>query len=207
MRHHFNSVFRFAAVAAAVFVAGCSSSSGASSPPSAPVDTVTSTTEVAVTAATVAATTMTEAATTTQAATTSEAATTTSGLPGVLAGYPKPVPGDFPDGVFAVDITDADLAAVNDHAVAEDHGHYVWTFAQGIWSYVQTADNPLQNPTGMGTYAVDGTHVLFYGAPDDPGQDFVWVVTPEGSLQLTYQASTTPGWSSALGSHPLIPVG
>ena len=132
--------------------------------------------------------------------------TTTNGLPGKLARYPKPEPGDFPDGVFAVDITDADLAAVNDHNVSEDHGHYVWTFAQGIWSYAQTADTTLQNPTDTGTYAVHGTHVYFYGAPEDPGQDFLWTANPDGSLTLTYQASTRPEWASALGSHPLVPV-
>ena len=139
--------------------------------------------------------------------TTTEPATTTSGLPGKLATYPKPVPGDFPDGVYTVDITDADVTAVREPNVAENHGHFVWTFTQGVWKVVQTADNPLQNPTDTGTYAADGTHVFFYGASDDPGQDFIWVANPDGSLQLTYQASTTPAWSALLGSHPLIPVG
>ena len=202
MRHHFHVIVRFIAIAAALVLAGCSGSSGSSSSASAPVATVTAT-EVAATTATLAATTTTQAATTTS----TQAATTTSGLPGKLASYPKPVPGNFPNGTYAVDITDADVVAVNEPNIAENHGHYVWTFAQGIWSFVQTADNPLQNPADTGTYEAKGTHVFFYGAVDDPGQDFIWAVNPDGSLQLTYQASTTRGWSALLGSHPLVPVG
>jgi hypothetical protein len=159
--------------------------------------------------ATTAAPTTAAAPTTVAVTTTTVAAptTTTSGLPGKLALYPKPIPGDLPDGVYAFDITDTDLAAVGEPNVAENHGHFVWTLAQGIWSYVQTADNPLQNPTDTGTYQVEGVHVHFFGATDDPGQDFVWVVNADGSLQLTYQASTTRSWSALLGSHPLVPVG
>ena len=109
--------------------------------------------------------------------------------------------------MYAVDITDADVTAVGEPNIAEVHGHYVFTFAQGVWSYAQTADNPLQLPADTGTYAVKGSHVFFYGATDDPGQGFMWAVNPDGSLQFTYQPSTTRGWSAALGSHPLVPVG
>ncbi len=112
----------------------------------------------------------------------------------------------MPNGTYAVDIADADLAAVHDLNFAEDHGHFVWTLKAGVWSFVQTADNALQNPSDTGTYAVQGDHVKFYGATDDPGQDFTWLVNGDGSLQFTYQPSTQQFWAAALGSHPLMPV-
>src|SRR3954453_7128035 len=160
-------------------------------------------------APTTLATTSEPSSTTVAPATTSQPTTTAapaSTLPGKLSLYPAPVPGELPDGNYAVDITDDDLAAVGEPNTSENHGHYAWTLDGGVWSYVQTADNPLANPTDTGTYEVAGDHVKFFGATDDPGQDFVWALAPDGSLQLTYQASTQRAWAALLGSHPLMPA-
>ena len=132
--------------------------------------------------------------------------TTSSTLPGKLGLYPSPIPGNLPDGDYVVDITDADLAAVGEPNLTENHGHYVITLARGVWSYVQTAANPLQNPTDTGTYEVAADHVKFFGATDDPGEDFVWVANADGSLKLTAQPSTQRTWAAFLGSHDLVPA-
>src|SRR3954451_18826645 len=182
--------------------AGCSSTSQSSS--SAPQPSVAAAPTTLATKSEPSSTTVLPA--TTALPTTTAATATTTTLAGKLGLYPAPVPGDLPDGTYTVDISNEDVAAVREPNITENHGHFVWTLDGGVWSYVQTADNPLANPTDTGTYEVAGDHVKFFGATDDPGQDFVWALMPDGSLQLTYQPSTQPAWAALLGSHPLVPA-
>lgn len=158
-----------------------------------------------------------QAAATTVAPTSTPAAPSSSAIPttanvvpitDALGGLPSGVAGDMPQGKFVVEITDADLVAVNvaPHAFAEDHGTYTWTFLDGQWDFSQVAPNPLLNPTSNGTYVVNGDHMTLNVAADYGPQEFTWAANPDGSIQLTAQASTSAEWAAMLGSHALMPV-
>jgi hypothetical protein len=124
------------------------------------------------------------------------------------AGLPRGVSGDLPNGVYRVEITDADLEAVNvpRDSWAESHGTYTWTMQDGSWSFIQTASNPIQNPTAEGTYVVDGNHVTVLIANDFGPQEFTWSVDGDGSLVLTALPTTDHFFAAMLAAHPLVLV-
>jgi len=149
---------------------------------------------------------------TTVVATTLPATTVVSVAPATTlsptAGLPAGVAGDLPNGVYRVETTDADLDAVNvpTDTWTENHGTYTWTLKDGSWSFVQTAQNPIQNPTALGVYVVDGNNVTFLMANDYRPQEFTWTVNSAGSLVLTAQPSTDNLFAAVLATHPLVLV-
>ena len=146
------------------------------------------------------------------AATASPATTVASVAPTITlsptAGLPLGVPGDLPNGVYRVETTDADLEAVNvpQDSWAESHGTYTWTLRDGSWNVLQTASNPIQNPTAQGVYVVAGDHVTFYLADSFGPQEFRWSVDSDGSLVLTALPSTDNLFAALLAAHPLVLV-
>jgi hypothetical protein len=121
------------------------------------------------------------------------------------AGLPAGVAGDLPNGVYQVETTDADLDAVNvpQDSWAESHGTYTWTLQDGSWRFLQTASNPIQNPTAQGVYVVAGDHVTFHLADSFGPQEFTWTVDADGSLLLTALPSTDNLFAAVLAAHPL----
>jgi hypothetical protein len=136
------------------------------------------------------------------------AATATTSTVAATDGLPAGVAGDLPNGVYRAEITDADLEAVNVPADTwtEDHGTYTWTLQDGSWSFSQTAQNPLQFPTGQGVYVVDGSNVTFLIENDFGPQEFTWTVDSAGSLVLTATPSTDNYFAAVLATRPLVLV-
>jgi hypothetical protein len=124
------------------------------------------------------------------------------------AGLPAGVAGDLPNGVYRAETTDADLDAVNvpEDTWTENHGTYTWTLQDGSWSFLQTASNPIQNPTAEGVYVVAGDHVTFHLADSFGPQEFTWTVDSAGSLVLTSLPSTDNYFAAILAAHPLVLV-
>lgn len=120
---------------------------------------------------------------------------------------PEGVPGDLPDGVYRVKITDGDLAAVNlpSDSIAEQRGTYTITFKGGEWSYEK--DPPTSFAHLEGTYVVDGKKVAFYYDADPKPDPLTWSVGNGGALVFHYLPTTSPGLSALLGSHPLEKIG
>ncbi len=178
-------------IAIAVLLVGCSSSGATDTSAAAPTTIVVATSIVA---------------TTSPATTVATVAPATS--LSLTAGLPLGVPGDLPNGVYRVETTDADLEAVNvpQDSWAEGHGTYTWTLQDGSWSVLQTASNPIQNPTAEGVYVVEGDHVTFLIANDFGPQEFTWSVDADRSLVLTALPSTDNYFAAMLAAHPLALV-
>ncbi|MEO8266056.1 MAG: hypothetical protein ABI706_11180 [Ilumatobacteraceae bacterium] len=176
-------------IAIAVLLVGCSASGATDTSAAAPTTVVTSI-----------------VATSSPVTTVATVAPATSLSP--TAGLPLGVPGDLPNGVYRAETTDADLKAVNvpQDSWAEGHGTYTWTLQGGSWSVLQTASNPIQNPTAEGVYVVDGDHVTFLIANDYGPQEFTWSVDADGSLVLTALPSTDNYFAAILAAHPLVAV-
>jgi hypothetical protein len=178
---------KLAMIAIPLLLVGCSSSSATDTSAAAPTSVVPTTSAV-----------------TAIPATTSAPASTLS----PTAGLPTGVAGDLPNGVYRAETTDADLEAVNVPADTwtENHGTYTWTLKDGSWSFLQTASNPIQNPTAEGVYVVDGNNVTFLTANDYGPQEFTWTVDSAGSLVLTALPSTDNLFAAVLAAHPLVLV-
>ena len=125
-----------------------------------------------------------------------------------VTGFPTGIPGDLPNGAYKVEITDADLAAVNvpKDSWGQGHGTFTWTLTNGVWSSVQEADNPIRFPTANGVYIVDGNHVTFLVKLYLGPQEFTWNKGADGSLTLTALPSTSSDFAAMLASHPLVPI-
>ena len=139
------------------------------------------------------------------------ASVVTSAQPAVAV--PAGVPGNLPDGVYTVTITDTDLAAMNvaEASFADDRGTFTFTFTKGVWHVEQVADPPTAYPTGDGTYVVDGDTVKIFFASADAdrasGEPFTWKLEDDGSLVFAAEAATSTDWAAILASHPLAKVG
>jgi hypothetical protein len=125
-----------------------------------------------------------------------------------LSGLPTGVPGAVPDGVYAETVTDEDLArlGVDPALVAENHGVYTFTLNGGIWSFVQTAPNPLEQPTGVGTYVVDADQITFYLPGGRPPLVFTWTIAVDGAITLVPDPGMAPEFAADLASEPWTPV-
>jgi TRAP-type C4-dicarboxylate transport system substrate-binding protein len=91
------------------------------------------------------------------------------------------------NGVFRIELTDADLRAVGITEQAEldeNHGIYTITIEDGSYCWEQRAPNPLNNPDECSTYEVDGNRVVWH-YPIGPPDVFRFERAADGDLEVT----------------------
>jgi TRAP-type C4-dicarboxylate transport system substrate-binding protein len=91
------------------------------------------------------------------------------------------------DGVYRIELTDADLRAAGITARAdldENHGIYTITIEHGSYCWEQRAPNPVNNPDECSTYEVDGSRVVWH-YPIGPPEVYRFERAGDGDLQVT----------------------
>jgi hypothetical protein len=112
----------------------------------------------------------------------------------------------IPNGVYRTTITDADLRA--GHAtsdIAENHGTFTLTIADGQWSLTQTATNPLHNASANGAFTLHGSTFVFeQGTPAElAGVTFALKVKLlRSALKFMVVRAPAPEIRVLFGAHP-----
>jgi hypothetical protein len=79
------------------------------------------------------------------------------------------------NGVYRVEITDADLVANGvtvQGDLLENHGLYTWKLMDGSWHFDARAEPAQRNPSDEGTYRIDHDRITFmFPAGDPPNLD------------------------------------
>jgi hypothetical protein len=133
------------------------------------------------------------------------------------------LPDGFPIGTWTTTITEEDLAAVSDEALAsigmnrdnlnsENTGVFTTTFAaDGTWSTVQDTDQPVRWPVFRGTFTPVGDDAMDQVTtfpPDFAGDvvRFTWR-TEAGQLRLAVPEPPDPVLGVVTEAHPWSPAG
>jgi TRAP-type C4-dicarboxylate transport system substrate-binding protein len=98
------------------------------------------------------------------------------------------------DGVYRMEITDADLRAVgirNRPDLEENHGIYTITMSDGIYCWEARAPNPQNNPDECSAFEVDGNRVVWH-YPVGPPDVYRFEKTAEGDLAVTLLRPGSP---------------
>ncbi|HKG49296.1 MAG TPA: TRAP transporter substrate-binding protein DctP [Actinomycetales bacterium] len=111
------------------------------------------------------------------------------------------------DGVYRIEITDADLRAggvTSAGDLLENHGIYTWRLRDGTWHWDQRGPNPISRPADDGTYTVEGQRVtfLFPVAGGPPPTTFTWDIDARGDLRLAPGGDVDPVVAVLMTAHP-----
>ena len=146
-----------------------------------------------------------------------------SPVPSAAVGSPVALPAGFPIGTWTTTITEEDLAAVSDEALAsigmtrdnlvrENTGVFTTTFgADGTWSTLQATEPAPRWPVFRGTFVAAGADAFDQTTtfpPDFAGDvvRFTWR-TEDGKLHLTVPDPPDPVLAVLTEAHPWSPAG
>ena len=123
----------------------------------------------------------------------------------------EPLPGDLPDGVYRIEVTDAMLldAGMPASDVPENHGVYTFTLSGGRYSWNQKADNVLNGATeGTGVYEVHGDRLTWLWGTEmgNYAVALTWSVRDDGALVLQAGPDHLPGDFSVMRLGPLVRI-